>query len=61
MKHILILITTVTLVSISKAEYKDTMDPNGLTRNLRTDFGLVDDDAKSNQNDSILNRLGNKL
>lgn len=49
MKHILILITTVALTSISKAEYKDTMDPNGLTRNLQTDFDLVDDDAKSNQ------------
>ena len=31
------------------AGYTETMNPNGLARNLQTDFGLVDDNAKSNQ------------
>ncbi|RMG41008.1 MAG: hypothetical protein D6725_02315, partial [Planctomycetota bacterium] len=31
------------------AEYKEVMDPNGLTKNLRTDYGLVDDGGRSDQ------------
>ncbi len=31
------------------ARYTETMDPNGLTKNLVSDFGLKNDNAKSNQ------------
>lgn len=43
----LVLITLFALET--HAGYTETMNPNGLTRNLQTDFGLVDDYAKSNQ------------
>jgi hypothetical protein len=35
------------------AEYTETMDPNGLTRNLKTNYGLVDDGAKNNQSETF--------
>ena len=31
------------------ARYQETMDPNGFVKNLESDYGLVDDDAKTNQ------------
>ena len=37
--------------TIAHARYKETMDPNGLSKNLVSDFGLVDDDAKANQSE----------
>lgn len=43
----------VALSSTSKAAYEETMDPNGLTINLQTDFGLVDDQAQHNQSDIL--------
>jgi hypothetical protein len=51
MRRTLFLISIVAFASTSKAEYKETMDPNALIKNLQTDFGLVDDNAKSNQSD----------
>ncbi|WP_442509217.1 hypothetical protein SH528x_000773 [Novipirellula sp. SH528] len=57
MKHLLsaasaalVLIASSHLV---QAEYTETMDPNGLTKNLKTDYGLVDDDAKNNQSETF--------
>jgi hypothetical protein len=47
--RLLCLITIVALTPTSKAEYKETMDPNGPTRNLQLDYGLVDDDASTDQ------------
>jgi len=43
----------VALSSTSQAAYEETMEPNGLTRNLQTDFGLVDDQAQHNQSDIL--------
>ena len=37
----------------ARAEYIETMDPSGLTRNLRTHYGLVDDDARTNQSETL--------
>jgi hypothetical protein len=31
--------------AVANGEYTETMDPNGLLRNLKMDFGLVDDDG----------------
>ena len=52
-KRLLCLITIVALTSTSKAEYKETMDPNGPTRNLQLDYGLVDDDASTDQSETF--------
>jgi len=49
MKRTLFLIALLPFASTSKAEYQETMHPSGPAENLRTDFGLVDDDAASNQ------------
>lgn len=49
-------VTGVLLVvqaAVARGEYTETMDPNRLTKNLRTDFSLVDDDAQSNQSDIL--------
>ncbi len=35
----------------ASAAYTETMDPNGPTKNAGADYGLVDDNAKSNQSD----------
>ena len=35
--------------AVANAEYTETMDPTGPQMNLQTDFGLVDDNAASNQ------------
>ena len=34
---------------VANAEYTETMKPDGLIKNLKTDFGLVDDNAQSDQ------------
>ena len=36
-----------------QAEYRETMDPNGLTKNLQSDYGLVDDDALTDQSETF--------
>jgi hypothetical protein len=36
-----------------QAEYLETMDPNGLTKNLWTDYGLDDNDAQANQSETL--------
>lgn len=41
------------LVSAASAEYREVMDPNGPTKNLRIDYGLLDDDAQANQSDTL--------
>lgn len=35
------------------AEYKEAMDPNGPARNAGSDYGIVDDNAKTNQSDVL--------
>ena len=39
----MIMMTMIALAPAVKAEYKETMNPDGLTKNLKMDFGLVDD------------------
>ena len=51
MKNILLIMIVLAMTAISQAAYKETMDPDGLTKNLKTDFGLVDDHAESNQSE----------
>ncbi|VGO18076.1 glycoside hydrolase family protein [Pontiella sulfatireligans] len=45
----LIVLAALLLGMNSYAAYHETMDPNGLTKNLQADFGLVDDHAKTDQ------------
>ena len=40
-------------IPTSQAAYQETMGPNGLTKNLKTDFGLVDENAKNNQSEIL--------
>lgn len=51
----LICFTSLALIQafIARAEYKETMEPNGLTKNLVTDFKMVDDNAKGNQSEKL--------
>jgi len=35
------------------ARYTETMDPDGLTKNMGTDYGLVDDNAAANQSETF--------
>ncbi|TWU38222.1 right-handed parallel beta-helix repeat-containing protein [Novipirellula artificiosorum] len=43
----------IRFAGIANAEYVETMDPNGLTKNAGADYGLVDDNAIANQSDVI--------
>lgn len=52
-KQLILVTTFMALAGWAQAEYKDTMDPAGLTKNLRTDFGLVDDDGQNNQSEIV--------
>ena len=40
-----------TQAAVTMAEYRETMNPNGLTRDASSDYGLVDDNAQRNQSD----------
>lgn len=53
MKTVLLMISMLVTAGVAEAAYKETMDPNGLTMNARTDFGLVDDGAENNQSDRL--------
>ena len=51
-------LVTLTIMMIgsaatANAEYKETMDAGGPTRNVGTDYGLVDDNAASNQSEIL--------
>ena len=35
--------TLIALAPVVKAAYQETMDPDGLTKNLKTDFGMADE------------------
>ena len=48
MRYALLMMAMLAFAPAAKAAYKETMDPNGPTKNMKTDFGMVDDDAKSN-------------
>lgn len=60
MRYVLMMMAMVVFAPAAKAAYKETMDPDGLTKNMKTDFGLVDDNAKSNQSD-LLQKAINEL
>ncbi|WP_283434116.1 glycosyl hydrolase family 28-related protein [Neorhodopirellula lusitana] len=52
------LLTLLTIIVFSftapaNAAYTECMDPNGPTQNAGTDYGLVDDNAESNQSETI--------
>ncbi|VGO18565.1 glycoside hydrolase family protein [Pontiella sulfatireligans] len=49
MKKIIVLLLAGFCFSTSWAEYREVMNPKGLSRNLKTDYGLVDDNAQSDQ------------
>ena len=53
MKTVLLMMTVFVMTAFAEGAYEETMDPNGLTMNLRTDFGLVDDGAESNQSERL--------
>ena len=50
---VLLSIITMGCATTASAEYKETMDPGGPTKNVGTDYGLVNDNAKSNQSDIL--------
>ena len=43
----------ITATPSVQAEYKETMEPDGLTKRLTTDYGLVDDNAVSDQSETF--------
>lgn len=61
MKRTLILgLMTLALISwttAASARYQETMDPNSSAKNLKFDYGLVDDDAKTNQSALLQNAI----
>jgi len=53
LKLTLITIALAAWTTTVQAKYTETMDPNGPSKNLKTDYGLVDDNAKSNQSETF--------
>ncbi|WP_419194038.1 hypothetical protein [Novipirellula herctigrandis] len=49
----LLSLLAIGFAATANAEYKETMDPNGPTKNVGSDYGLVDDNAKTNQSDVL--------
>ena len=41
------------LASTTQSAYRETMAPSSLTKNLRDDYGLVDDNAEANQSETF--------
>ena len=50
-KSALMMTVLATCATTVQAKYVETMAPNGLSRNLKTDYGLVDDNAEANQSE----------
>ncbi|MCK5173257.1 MAG: hypothetical protein KAR47_07690 [Planctomycetes bacterium] len=50
-RRILVIIFMLTGIINLQAEYTETMNPNGLMKNLKSDYGLIDDNAKTNQSE----------
>jgi hypothetical protein len=42
-----------TCVGTVRANYTETMDPNSSAKDLKSEYGLVDDCAKTNQSDIL--------
>jgi hypothetical protein len=53
LKVILLMMALLAWTTIVQAAYTETMDPNGLTKNLQSDYGLVDDDARTDQSETF--------
>ena len=53
MKYALLALPTLAWSSPLTAAYVETVNPNGPKRNLQRDFGLVDDNAESNQSEKL--------
>lgn len=53
MKNILIILVMLVCMPAANAAYRETMDPKGLTKNLTTDFKMVDDNGKSDQSEKL--------
>ena len=54
MKKLILLLLSLFLMSgLSRAAYRETMNPDGFSKNLKKDFGLVDDNAKKNQSEVL--------
>ncbi|VGO18075.1 glycoside hydrolase family protein [Pontiella sulfatireligans] len=49
MKQTIMILALCTMAASVRADYKETMDSNGLTQNLQADYGFVDDNAGSDQ------------
>ena len=49
----LLSIIAISFAITANAEYTETMDPGGPTKNVGTDYGLVDDNAKANQSEIL--------
>ena len=43
--------TILAMTTVAQAAYTETTDPSGVTKNLASDYGLVDDDARANQSE----------
>jgi len=51
LKAVPVVMTLTVWASAAQARYTETMDPNGPAKNLKTDYGLVDDNAATNQSE----------
>jgi len=49
MKHLLLALVASGMCSAAQAEYRETMGPNSPTKNLRADYGLVNDQPETDQ------------
>ncbi|WP_139958680.1 hypothetical protein [Flavicella sediminum] len=50
--NLLVMILLCTINNVH-AQYKETMNPKGLSKNLKKDYGLVDDNAATNQSEKL--------
>lgn len=53
LKLILLTMALLAWTTTVRAAYTETMDPNGLTKSLQSDYGLVDDDARTDQSETF--------
>lgn len=51
------LLTLLLIINSVNAQYTETMDPDGLTKNMKDDYGLVDDNAASEQSYKLQNAI----
>lgn len=56
-RSLIFMMALIATAPLAEAKYTEVMDPQGFTKNLKSDYGLVDDNAAADQSDVLLKAI----